>query len=188
VLGLILKLVNGCRVTFWRVALALRGGGRIGRGCRLGRGVLLAGARGRPVLIGNHVSLMPGVVLSTSKTGRIVIEDNVYVGEYGVVTSNAEIRVGRDTIIAPHADIVDFNHGFDDLTTRVIDQPRDAAPIVIGRDVWLGAGVKVLRGVTIGNQAVIGAGAVVREDVPERGVAVGVPARVVRRRGEGKAD
>lgn len=180
---LILGLANFIRVTFWRLVLAARGG-RIGRRCTIQPGVCLACARGRPIEIGDGVRLMRGVVLSTSRKGRIVVEDNVYVGEYGVVTSNAEIHIGRDTIIAPHADLVDFDHGFDDLARRVIDQPVDAAPIVIGRDVWLGAGVKVLRGAHIGDQAVVGAGAVVRGDVPPRAVAVGVPARVVRRRGE----
>lgn len=127
---------------------------------------------------------MRGVVLSTAATGRIVLEDNVYVGEYGVVTSNAEIRIGRDTIIAPHVDLVDFNHGTADVAGTVLSQPVEARALRIGRDVWLGANVKVLCGVTIGDRSVVGAGAVVNRDVPERGVAVGVPARVIRLRGE----
>lgn len=180
---LILVFVNFVRVTFWRLVLAVRGG-RIGRRCVIQPGVCLACARGRPIEIGDGVRLMRGVLLSTSQRGRIVVEDNVYIGEYGIVTSNAEIHIGRDTIIAPHADLVDFNHGFDDLAKPVIGQAVDAAPIEIGRDVWLGAGVKVLRGARIGDQAVVGAGAVVRGDVPVRAVAVGVPARVVRIRGE----
>jgi len=59
-----------------------------------------------------------------------------------------------------------------------------AAPIRIGRDVWFGAGVTVRRGVQVGDQAVLGAGAVADRSIPDRGVAVGVPARVVRFRGE----
>jgi len=179
----ILGLANFGRATFWRLVLALCGG-RMGRGCRIQAGVRLACGRGRPIILGRGVWLMRGVVLSTSETGRIEVEDNVYIGEYGVVTSNALVHIGRNAIIAPHADLVDFNHGFDDLSRTVLAQPRDAAPIRIGRDAWLGAGVKVLRGVTIGDQAVVGAGAVVTRDVPARAVAVGVPARVVRERGK----
>ncbi len=182
--GLILVFINFVRVTFWRLVLCVRGGGRIGRGCRFQSGVVLASARGRPILIGDHVQLMRGVVLSTSQSGKIVLGDNVYIGEYGVITSNAEIRVERDTIIAPHVDIVDFNHGTDDLNVTVIHQPVDAAPIHIGRDVWLGAKVTVIRGVTIGDQAVVGTGSVVNRDIRPRGVAVGIPARVIRTRGE----
>jgi len=186
-IGLALKLMNFCRVTFWRLVVALRGG-RIGRGCRFQPGVCLACRPGHPILIGDGVQLMRGVVLSTSATGRIVLGDRVYVGEYAVITSNAEICIGKDTIIAPHADLVDFNHGHRDLEATVFSQPVDAAPIRIGRDVWLGAGVKVLRGVRIGDQAIVGAAAVVNRDVPDRGVAVGVPARVIRRRGEARTE
>ncbi|NLX59871.1 MAG: acyltransferase [Phycisphaerae bacterium] len=183
-MGLVLGLINLVRVTFWRLVLLVRGGGRIGRGCRFQPGVVLASARGRPILLGDHVQLMRGVVLSTSQSGKIVLGDHVYIGEYGVVTSNAEIHIERDTIIAPHVDLVDFNHGTDDLSVTVINQPVDAAPIHIGRDVWLGAKVTVVRGVTIGDQAVVGTGSVVNRDVRPRGVAVGVPARVIRTRGE----
>lgn len=183
-MGLVLGLINLVRVTFWRLVLLVRGGGRIGRGCRFQPGVVLASARGRPILLGDHVQLMRGVVLSTSQSGKIVLGDHVYIGEYGVVTSNAEIHIERDTIIAPHVDLVDFNHGTDDLSVTVINQPVDAAPIHIGRDAWLGAKVTVVRGVTIGDQAVVGTGSVVNRDVRPRGVAVGVPARVIRTRGE----
>ncbi|MBN2582111.1 MAG: acyltransferase [Planctomycetes bacterium] len=182
-MGLILALINFARVTFWRLVLALRGGGRIGRGCKFQPGVVLASARGRPIILGDNVQLMRGVVLSTSQSGKIVLGDNVYIGEYGVVTSNAEINIERDTIIAPHVDLVDFNHGTDDLETTVLHQPVDAAPIRIGRDVWLGAKVTVVRGVTIGDQAVVGTGSVVNRDVRSRGVAVGTPARIIRTRG-----
>ena len=185
-IGLVLSLANFGRVTFWRLVLALRGV-RIGRGCKFQPGVYLACTPDHPIFIGDGVQLMRGVVLSTGTTGRIVVEDHVYIGEYGVVTSNAEIVIGRDTIIAPHADLVDFNHGHADLAATIVSQPGDAAPIRIGRDVWLGAGVKVLRGVRIGDQAIVGAAAVVNRDVPDRGVAVGVPARVIRIRGEAAA-
>ncbi len=179
---LLLGVVNFLRVMYWRLVLLVRGG-RIGRRCRIQPGVCLACRPGHPILLGDGVQLMRGVVLSTSRSGRIELGDHVYVGEYGVVTSNAAITVGPDTIIAPHVDLVDFNHRVDDPDRNVIDQPLDARPIAIGRDVWLGASVRVLAGVTLGDRAVVGAGAVVTRDVPERGIAVGVPARVVGTRG-----
>lgn len=182
-IGLGLRLGNFCRVTFWRLVLRLRGG-RMGRRCTIQAGVCLACAADRPILLGDGVTLMRGVVLSTSKSGRIELADGVYIGEYGVVTSNALIRIGRETIVGPHVNLVDFNHGIEDLGRRVIDQPVEAAAIEIGRDVWLGASVTVLRGVSIGDQAVVGAGSLVHRDVPPRGVAVGSPARVIRHRGD----
>lgn len=180
--GTAIRLINFCRVTFWRLVLRLRGG-RLGRRCTIQPGVCLACARHRPIVIGNGVRLMRGVVLSTAESGRIELGDNVYIGEYGVITSNADIRIGSDTIIAPHANLVDFNHGYTDPNAPVATQPVEAEPIHIGQDVWLGAGVTVLKGVTIGEKAVIGAATLVRHDVPDQAVAAGVPARVIGYRG-----
>jgi acetyltransferase-like isoleucine patch superfamily enzyme len=190
----ILKLANFCRVAAWRLRLALRGG-RIGRRCSIAPGVRLECGRGRPIVLGEGVRLLRGVVLSTRPGGRITLESRVYVGEYGIVRSAAEICIARDTIIAPHASIVDFDRRpaapLDPLALAVqsaIRNPKSeieaAAPIRIGRDVWFGAGVTVRRGVQVGDQAVLGAGAVADQSVPDRGVAVGVPARVVRFRGD----
>jgi acetyltransferase-like isoleucine patch superfamily enzyme len=137
------------------------------------------------------------VRLSTAAGGRITLEDRVYIGEYGTVLSAAEICIARDTIIAPHARIVDFDRRPDaPLDPRALavqsairpgapgQSAIEADPIRIGRDVWFGAGVTVRRGVQVGDQAVLGAGAVADRDIPDRGVAVGVPARVVRFRGD----
>jgi len=174
----ILKLANFCRVAAWRLRLRLRGG-RMGRRCAIAPGVRLECGRGRPIVLGEGVRLQRGVVLSTAAGGRITLESRVYVGEYGIVRSAAEICIARDTIIAPHVHIEDF----DAANATPEGSPLAADPIHIGRDVWFGAGVRVLGGVTVGDQAVLGAGAVADQSVPERGVAIGVPARVVRFRG-----
>jgi len=197
----ILKLANFCRVAAWRLRLAWRGG-RMGRRCAIAPQVRLECRRGRPIVLGDGVRLQRGVVLSTRPGGRITLESRVYVGEYGIVRSAAEICIARDTIIAPHARIVDFDRRLDTPPDTFAVQSAirpgtagvpwpdgnpqsaiEAAPIRIGRDVWFGAGVRVLGGVTVGDQAVVGAGAVADQSVPDRGVAVGVPARVVRFRG-----
>ena len=174
----VLKLANFCRVAAWRLRLAWRGG-RMGRRCSIAPGVRLECGRGRPIVLGDGVRLQRGVVLSTAAGGRIILEDRVYLGEYGTVLSAAEICIARDSIIAPHVHIEDF----DAANATPEGGPLAADPIRIGRDVWFGAGVTVRRGVQVGNQAVLGAGAVADQSVPDRGVAVGVPARVVRFRG-----
>ena len=81
--------------------------------------------------------------------------------------------------MAAYTYVIGGDHDFSDPSKAVLEQTRTSAGVAIGEGAWIGAGAKILDGVTIGSHAVIGAGAVVREDVPGRAVAVGVPARVV---------
>ena len=92
------------------------------------------------------------------------------------------MRVGRKSeMIGEYASVRDADHLFDSTTPlRLAGHSGDA--IHIGRQVWIGRGVTILPGVTIGDHAVIGANAVVSRDIPPYSVAVGVPARPIRRR------
>ncbi|MBW4484855.1 MAG: acyltransferase [Tildeniella torsiva UHER 1998/13D] len=87
-------------------------------------------------------------------------------------------------MIASHCSMYANNHGFNDLTRPMHSQPLTTLGITIEDDCWLGTGVRVLDGVTIGIGSVIGAGAVVSRDIPPYSIAVGVPARVIKSRKE----
>lgn len=101
---------------------------------------------------------------------------------YGLVALDvARITIGRDVQIGPNVQLLTPTHPVDPELRR--EKYEAAKPIVIGDNVWLGGGAIVLAGVSIGNNSVIGAGAVVTKDVPENVVAVGNPARVIRRLG-----
>lgn len=89
------------------------------------------------------------------------------------------ISIGDGSLIGHGTTLTTLNHSMD--PTRRADM--EPAPVVIGRNVWLGAGVTVVPGVTIGDGAVVGAGAVVTKDVPADTIAAGVPARVIRATG-----
>jgi len=140
--------------------------------------VCLASRPGHPVLVGDGVRLEHGVILSTARTGRVVVEDGVMIGAGAVVTSDAEIRIGPGAVVGPDCDIVDFNHAFDRLDELVEHQPIEARPIRIGAGAHVGRGAKVLCGVTVGDGARVKAGSVVTRDVPPGATAGGVPARV----------
>jgi maltose O-acetyltransferase len=90
----------------------------------------------------------------------------------------AEITIGDDTQIGPSVQLLTPTHPLDAELRRAGWEA--AAPITIGSNVWLGGGVLVLPGVTIGDDTVVGAGAVVTKDLPDNVLAVGNPARVVR--------
>ncbi|MDF2921732.1 MAG: acetyltransferase [Paenibacillaceae bacterium] len=98
------------------------------------------------------------------------------------------ITIGNDVRIASHAIMIAANHRFEDAGRTIRSQGVQAAPITIEDDVWIGGRVSITAGVTIGRGSVIGGGAVVTRDIPPYSVAVGVPAKVVRQRGEQAQD
>ncbi|WP_281258927.1 acyltransferase [Stenomitos frigidus] len=139
------------------------------------------------ILLHEGVKLDRGVDLR-AHGGCIEIGQNTYIGPYGCLAGPGCIRIGRDCMIASHTGIYANNHNFDDLTRPINVQGTTNQGIVIEDDCWLGTGVKVLDGVTIGKGCVIGAGAVVTKDMPPFSVAVGVPAKVISRRQHSKQD
>jgi acetyltransferase-like isoleucine patch superfamily enzyme len=114
--------------------------------------------------------------------GDVEIGSNCSVNPYACISG--KVRCGNGVRIASLVSIVGFNHGFDDPDMPINDQPHETLGITIGDDVWIGANAVILDGVTIGRGAVIAAGAVVTKDIPDLAIAAGVPAKVVRRRGE----
>jgi len=109
---------------------------------------------------------------------------NIHIGartfvNNGLTTADvAEIRIGDDCQIGPHVQLLTPTHPID--PQQRLDKLEAAEPITIGDNVWLGGGVIVCPGVSIGRDSVVGAGSVVTRDVPAGVVAVGNPARVIR--------
>ncbi len=110
----------------------------------------------------------------------IIIEDNVSISGFCTITAVSEVRIGRSALIARFVHISDHSHATGDSGLPIKDQGvTKVAPVRIGEGAWIGHGAVICPGVTIGRNAVIGANSVVREDVPDFGVAVGAPARLV---------
>ena len=92
------------------------------------------------------------------------------------------ITIGNDCMFAAYSSIVDEDHGTDlSLGISYEEQPLVTSPVVIGNNVWVGQKACILKGVTIGDNCIIGANAVVKKDIPRNCIAVGNPARVVKR-------
>lgn len=135
------------------------------------------------------IALDEGVVLlcsGTAKQDKLVIRQGTYINRYSMIDAHERIEIGRNCLIGPHCYITDANHGRAS-EKMVKSQKMDAKQVIIEDDVWLGAGVVVLPGVTIGRSAVIGAGAVVTKDVPANSVWAGVPATFIGRRTQSQA-
>lgn len=171
----------------FRRAIVRAAGVSVGRKVRLERGVIARrgfyGRRGE-IDIGDEVVLSAGCILD-AWGGTIDLKAHVFIGPYTVVYGHGGVVVGENTLIAMHCRILSAEHEIPPVGTNVRSRPDVRKATVIGNDVWLGAGVTVTAGVTIGDCCVVGAGSVVTRDLQAGTIAYGVPARVVGARGGG---
>jgi acetyltransferase-like isoleucine patch superfamily enzyme len=112
--------------------------------------------------------------------GQIVLAENVFLGPHVVVYGHGGVEIGDNTLIAMHCRVLSSNHTIPAQGVDIRSQPDVLLPTRIGRDVWLGAGVTVLGGVTIGDGCIVGAASIVTSDLPPNSIAYGSPAKVAR--------
>ena len=168
-----------------RIFLARLRGCRIAGKCRIGAGVRLErnwcnGGRGTLTL--EEECLVDRYSILQTWGGGIRLGKMTFVGPHCVLYGHGTIEVGEGCLISMHCRILSSNHAVPAAGIPIRSQPDIPLPTIIGRDVWLGAGVTVLGGVTIGEGCVIGAGAVVAKDMAPGSIAAGVPAKVFSRR------
>jgi acetyltransferase-like isoleucine patch superfamily enzyme len=130
------------------------------------------------IRIGSGVFVGRNTILSC-KNGDIELADGANIGFNCEIFSASRVAIGASALLAAYCYVIGGDHEFSDTSQPVLDQPRRSAGITVGAGAWLGAGAKILDGVQIGANAIVGAGAVVRDSVPEKSVAVGIPARIV---------
>jgi acetyltransferase-like isoleucine patch superfamily enzyme len=144
-------------------------------GCFIAPEAAIFAEANKPIRIGAGCSVAAGVFLR----GPVVLEPNVSLNPYARVDGGAKgITVGAGTRIASGACLYAFDHGLaPDREVRL--QPVTSRGIAVGADVWIGANACVTDGVTLGDHAVVGMGAVVTGDVAPWAIVGGVPARVI---------
>lgn len=118
-----------------------------------------------------------------STDARLVIGDRVFIGDHVGISVAKSVTIGDDTLIAGRTFIFDnISHPLSPARRLRGDSFTldESSPIVIGRNVWVGTSAFIMRGVTIGDNSVVAAGAVVTESVPPNTLVAGAPARVIR--------
>jgi len=143
----------------------------IGDGCFVST---LASVDADTLRLGDRSYIAAGAYL----TGDVAIGADCSVNAYTVVRGG--VTLGDAVRVGAHTSILGFNHTMDDPDVEVFRQPLTRRGILIGRDVWIGSHVVVLDGVTVGDRAVLAAGAVVTKPVPAGAVVGGNPARLIR--------
>lgn len=113
--------------------------------------------------------------------GGITLGDNVIIGKDTVIYSANSVKIGNHVGIAAQSYIIDSDHGTS-RTQEIYRQDDVSSPIVIGNDVWIAANCTILKGSHIKDGAIIGAKALVNSEIDSYGIAVGIPAKVIKYR------
>lgn len=131
----------------------------------------------RQIRIGHGALIYPGVYLETQGEGVIEVGNRVVLSRGVHIVAFERVVIGDDCLVGEYTSIRDANHRTGTQCTR--ESGHDSAPIMLGNNVWLGRGVTVLKGCSLGDNVVVGANAVVTRSLPAHSMAVGIPARAV---------
>ena len=142
-----------------------------------GKRALLKGLLGK---CGDHVFIEEGVHMSYGS--HVFLEGSFYANFNLSIVDDGNVYIGTDTMLGPNVVLCTTGHPADPHYREMV--AHYSLPIHIGRNVWIGSNAVILPGVTIGDNSIIGAGAVVSRDIPANVIAMGVPCRVVREIGE----
>lgn len=185
---------------------------QVGRGVIIGEGTILH--HPRKIVLGRAVALSYGCMLDAygSSNQGIVIGNNVIIGRDSTVgckdgdirignnvgigsncslsaVSGNTLEIGDNVMIAPYVYIGGISYNFDLTDVPIVEQGvNPQGGVCIGDNVWLGANVTIIDGVTVGHDAIVAAGAVVTKNISPYGIAMGIPAKVVKMRDQRKEE
>jgi acetyltransferase-like isoleucine patch superfamily enzyme len=144
-----------------------------------GRGLELQVARGARIELGRFVWLGDGTKLRCHE-GSVAIGAKTVIGQECTISAYKRVRIGEQCVIADRAMFIDFDHGVVEVERPIRLQGIYKRDVEVGSNVWIGYGACILRGVRVGDNAIVGTNSVVTKDVPANAVVAGIPARVIR--------
>lgn len=181
---------------------------KVGKGLRIGKNVKLVNpqyitvgdnvtisddvtviARGSGgITIGDNVTLCERVYLDTERAdeGYIHIGNNVYIGTGTTLFGHVGLEIGNDCLLAQNITVTPYSHIFTDPEEKIALQGGNTRKVTLGDDCYIGMGVCIMYSADIGKGSVVGAGSTVVKPIPPYSVAVGCPARVIKKRNGNK--
>lgn len=159
----------------------------IGKSVSFGPNIHIDALCRRRIYIGNNVTIKEGCIIEGYGVMRnlgesLTIGNNVGISQYCFIAIRGNVVIGNDTILGPNVSIFSENHIADSVDVPIVKQGERRADVNIGNGVWIGTRAVVLAGVTIGDGAIIAAGAVVTKDVAPYTIVGGVPAKLIKER------
>jgi acetyltransferase-like isoleucine patch superfamily enzyme len=151
--------------------------------CFVGPGVELEIGRDAVVRLGRWCWIGHGTKIRAHE-GEVEIGAKTVLGQECTISSFQHVAIGRECIVADRVMLIDFDHGVTEEERPIRVQGIYKRDLNVGNNCWIGYGACILRGVTVGDNAIIGTSTVVTRDLPANAVAGGVPARILRMRDE----
>jgi acetyltransferase-like isoleucine patch superfamily enzyme len=173
--GLALRLLWRRYLTPTGRRMALRGMLFLGGGVQLQIGPAARVTFGRWVWIGHGTKIR-------CHEGEVRIGDKTVLGQECTISAYQHVSIGEQCIVADRVMLIDFDHNVAEVERPIRTQGIYKRDVRVGNNVWIGYGAQILRGVSVGDNAIVGASAVVTKDVPANAVVAGTPARVIRMR------
>jgi acetyltransferase-like isoleucine patch superfamily enzyme len=149
--------------------------------CFICPGVHLEIGRGATLSIGRWAWIGHGSKIRVHE-GEVSIGSKTVMGQECTISAYRRVSIGRECIVADRVMLIDFDHGVIEVDRPIREQGIYKRDVRVGHNVWIGYGACVLRGVTIGDNCVVGTSSVVTKDVPDNAIVAGAPARVIRMR------
>lgn len=141
-------------------------------------------------LIDKRVAISTGVfihhganfIIRENKSATIEIHDGVYIGRNANIHTNSKIIIGRNCVLSDYVYISTLSHGLDPSAGRIMSQPdTDKGEVILGENVFLGFGAKILPNIRLGDWTIVGAGSVVTKSFPDGYIMIaGNPAKVIK--------
>jgi acetyltransferase-like isoleucine patch superfamily enzyme len=159
-----------------------------GSRCKVHANVVLQAICSDKLTFGDDVTICEGTLIRPSGFwggnlgAGMVMGNRSSIGACSFIGCAGWLRVGDDVMMGPRVTIIAQNHNFSDLTQPMNRQGVSSKGVTIGNDVWIGACVTILDGVTVGDHAIVAAGALVTNDVAPYAIVGGVPARKIKSR------
>jgi acetyltransferase-like isoleucine patch superfamily enzyme len=147
----------------------------------LGGGVKLQIGRRARLRFGRWVWIGHGTKIRCHE-GEVSIGDKTVLGQECTISAYQRVSIGEQCIVADRVMLIDFDHNVAEVERPIRVQGIYKRDVRVGNNVWIGYGAQILRGVSVGDNAIVGASAVVTKDVPANAVVAGSPARVLRMR------
>ena len=149
--------------------------------CFICPGVKLEIGRGATLRIGRWAWIGHGCKIRVHE-GQVSIGAKTVIGQECTISAFQHVAIGRECIIADRVMLIDFDHGVTEVDRPIRLQGIYKRDVDVGHNVWIGYGACILRGVSLGDNSIVGTSAVLTRSFPENAVVGGVPARVIRMR------